>query len=452
MKRVLFRCQLAGVLAASTLLAQSAAAQRQPAHYTVTDLGVLNNVNPGPLVIQNNGLIAETVEVSNALHAAISFLGRTIDLAKTGGLGGPNSAAFGVNERGQVAGAAETADSNTEDFCSFGTKRVCQAFIWQNGVMSALPLLKDAYGVAGKNAAAKGINIFGQVAGVAENTSTDLTCPPYSPYQFKPVIWTNGEIQQLPTSGIDSKRNAFNDPDGVVFRINDRGQAVGATGTCTGFTGFSYLNGQHATLWQNGSVIDLGNLGGIASPPPATGLGSIGNFAYYINRSGHVVGTSGTSDASFHAFLWTPETLIQDVGTIPANGTTPADVASIGLSINDHGDIGGISFPAGSLLASPTALPRAFIRPNGGAMVDLNSLIPADSALYLFTPCSINSGGAFIGLALDIQGNFHGYLATPSSQNADSPADLFAADRSARFDYAWGLASRRIGSAFHVKR
>jgi hypothetical protein len=45
-------------------------------------------------------------------------------------------------------------------------------------------------------------------------------------------------------------------------------------------------------------------------------------------------------------------------------------------------------------------------------MVDLNSLAP-DSPLYLFTACSINSRGEIIGLALDADGNFHGYLATP---------------------------------------
>lgn len=57
--------------------------------------------------------------------------------------------------------------------------------------------------------------------------------------------------------------SAFNYPDGVVFKINDRGQAVGATGT--GYQPvLPYLNGLHATLWQNGSLIDLGNLGGIA--------------------------------------------------------------------------------------------------------------------------------------------------------------------------------------------
>jgi probable HAF family extracellular repeat protein len=319
--------------------------------------------------------------------------------------------------------------------------------------MSSLAALKDAYGVAGKNFGAKGINILGQVAGVAENTTTELTCPPYSPaslqfqtYEFKPVIWTNSEIHQLPTSGVDSKGKAFTDPDGVVFRINDSGLAVGATGTCTGVTGFSYLTGLHSTLWHNGSVVDLGNLGGIATPPPATGLGNIGNFAYYVNRSGHVVGTSGTKDGSFHAFLWTRETLIQDLGTIPG------DVASVGLATNDLGDIGGGSFPAGSLLATPTAAPRAFIRSNGGTMVDLNPLVTGHTGLQLITACSINSRGEIIGLALDDLGNFHGYLATPSSENEDSSTDLSAASRSARFEYAWSLARQRMGSAFRVMR
>ena len=447
MKGVLCFCHLAGVVAATTFLVQSAAAQRQPMHYTVRDLGLVGP-SAGPLVITNNGLIAEAGPVSNGWDAAISFQGRAlIDL---GGLGGPVSSAFGVNERGQATGeaqtTAQTSSTNPEDFCGFGFTQVCEAFIWQNGVMSPLPPLKDAYGAAGKNSGAKGINIRGQVGGVAENTTTDLTCPAYKPslfqfqtYQFKPVIWTNGEIHELSTNGIDAKGSAFNDPDGVVFRLNDRGLAVGGTGICTGFTGFSYLSGAHATLWQNGSVIDLGNLGGIAAPPPATGLGSIGNFAYDVNRSGHVVGTSGTSDGSFHAFFWSPETLIQDVGTVSG------DVASIGLAISDVGDIGGVSFPA-----DPNASPRAFIRPDGGKPIDLNSLVPPNLNFQLFSACYINSGGEIIGLAFDGQGNLHGYLATPTGEEGPA-AEESSADR-ARFDHAWGLASRRMGSAFRGQR
>lgn len=451
MKRVFFRCQLLGVVAVFAFYAQSGAAQEQKApavHYTVTDLGVISAANPGPLVITNDGLIAETLTVSDALHAAISIRGRTqIDLAKNGGLGGPNSSAFGVNDWGQAAGEAESAESNSEDFCGFGTQQVCQAFIWRFGAMSPLPLLKEENGVAGRNASAQGINIWGQVAGVAENGTPDSTCS-YDPaslqfqiYQFKPVIWTNGKIQELPTSGINSKGKAFNDPDGVVFRINDSGQAVGATGECTGFSGFSYLNGLHATLWRNGSVIDLGNLGGMATPPPGSGLGNFGNFAYNVNRWGHAVGVSGKSDGSAHAFLWTPEKLIQDVGTIPANGNTPADIGSIGLAISDLDDIGGVSFPA-----DPNALPRAFIRPHGGTPVDLNSFVTENTAdLYLFTACSINSRGEIVGLALDAEGSFHGYLATPNDSAADSSAELSAETRSSRFEHAWKVLRDRLG-------
>ena len=427
--------QLASVLAASAVLAPSAAAQQQkaqPVHYTITDLGLANGSTPGqPFVIRNNSLIAGSASVSNAWHATLSFLGVSIDLAKTGLLGGANSAAFSVNERGQAVGEAETkdADPKSEDFCGFGSQRVCQAFIWQNGLAAALPLLKDATGATGHNAVAKGINMLGQVAGAAETTTPDSTCPAFNPsptalqfqtYQVKPVIWTNREIQQLPTSGKDSGGQPFNDPDGVVFRIGDGGHAVGATGTCTGYTPFlTYLNAVHATLWLNGSVIDLGNLGGIA---PA----GFGNFAYDVNRSGHVVGTSGTSNGTFHGFFWSPNTLIQDLGTIPG------DVASAGLAISDIGDIGGVSFPA-----DPDASPRAFLRPDGGTMVDLNSLIPADSPLYLFSACSINTRGQIVGLAFDVEGNFHAYLATPGGGPEALSSDLATASRWARFQYAW---------------
>jgi probable HAF family extracellular repeat protein len=314
--------------------------------------------------------------------------------------------------------------------------------------MRELPLLKDENGVAaGRNAGAKGINIWGQVGGVAENTTVDSTCPPYDSmsfqyqtYQQKPVIWANGKIQELPTSGTDSHGNAFDDPDGVVFRINDSGQAVGTTGACTGFSGFSYIYGLHATLWRNGSVIDLGNLGGIATPPPGSGLGNFGNLAYNVNRWGHVVGVSGTSDGSAHAFLWTTEKLIQDVGTIPRNGNTQADAASIGLAISDRDDIGGVSFPA-----NPNALPRAFIRPPGGTPLDLNSLVTEDTPdLYLFTVCSINSRGEIIGLAFDAQFNLHGYLATPNNNAADLSAESSAEARSSRFQYAWKVLRDRL--------
>jgi len=76
----------------------------------------------------------------------------------------------------------------------------------------------------------------------------------------------------------------------------------------------------------------------------------------------------------------------------------------------------------------------------------LNTLVtenPAD--LYLFTVCSINSRGEIVGLALDTEGNFHGYLATPNDGAADSSAESSAESRSSRFEYAWKVLRDRLG-------
>ena len=408
MKTVLSPVQALGVYTACALLAQTGLAQGQkpkPPHYTITDLGPAGNSPGQPLTLRNNGLISWELGVSDSTwHAVLEFHGTRVDLAKTGGLGGPNSAAFGVNERGQAAGEAETGefDPNKEDFCGFGTGRVCRAFAWQNGIMSALPPWRDPSGAAGRNAIAEAINIHGQAAGVAENTTLDSTCPPFDPtagqfqrYQFKPVVWEYGNILQLPTFGIDASGKPFNDPDGLVFDMNDSGQAAGVTGTCSGMTQVgTYLHGAHATLWQNGTVTDLGNLG--AAGP---GFGSLGKK---INKWGQVVGVSGTPGGAFHAFYWSPETAMQDLGTLDG------DFASVGLGINDAGDTTGLSLNANG--------PRAFVRPKGGSMVDLNAAGNPDSGLFLLTACSINSRGEIIGFAVDGKGSLHGYLATPSEQ------------------------------------
>lgn len=77
--------------------------------------------------------------------------------------------------------------------------------------------------------------------------------------------------------------------------------------------------------------------------------------------------------------------------------------------------------------------------------MDLNSLTP-DSPLYLFSACSINSRGEIIGLAFDADGNIHGYLATPKGGGGGFLDESPAAAKSARFGFAWSLASQRMAS------
>jgi probable HAF family extracellular repeat protein len=311
-------------------------------------------------------------------------------------LGGPgrkgqNSQAFGVNVSGQAVGEAETSkpDPGGEDFCGFAALGLpspggrCVPFLWQNGVMNPLPTL------GGNNGAANKINNPGEAAGTAENNLPDSTCPSGGPqkYQFKPVVWRNGAVRELPTySG---------DPDGTAMAINDVGQAAGASGDCTAFSPIILDNLQplHALFWEGGKATDLGTLGG-------TGHG-FGIRAENLNNLSQVVGYSDLAgDANFHAFLWTSETGMQDLGTV---GT---DVNSLAIGVNDAGDVVGASLDA-------NFNPRAFLRV-GQDLIDLNELVPAGSPLYLSTACSINSRGEIIGIALDASGDVHAYLAVPN--------------------------------------
>ena len=354
--------------------------------YTVTDLGTLTD---GPFSVavglKNNDLINGASGLADfTQHAVVWKKGLITDIAVPG-LGGANSEAFGVNAQGQAAGLAETttSDPNGEDFCGFGTHVICLPFTWRLGVMTPLPTL------GGNNAEGGQINNQGEVAGNAENTKLDSTCPIGGPqvFQEKPVVWENGKIKRLDTF--------HGDPDGWAFGINDHGQVVGASGVCSTLnddTGV-YILSRHALLWNKGTVTDLGNLGG-------TGAFGPGNVAGAINNRGEVVGTSDLKgDKTFHAFLWTRREGMKNLGTLYG------DVDSAGLGINEVGDVVGVSF-------DEDGDPRAFLRRNG-VMTDLNTLTPADSPLYLLFAHGIDSRGEIVGFGVDGAGDVHAFAATP---------------------------------------
>jgi probable HAF family extracellular repeat protein len=167
----------------------------------------------------------------------------------------------------------------------------------------------------------------------------------------------------------------------------------------------------HAVLWNNGSPVALGSLGG-------TMLGT----AAGINDQGQVVGCTdlatelpGFPGVQCHGFLWTQATGMQDLGTVET------DFSSLPDQINNHGDLVGTS-------CDDQGNCRAFLRPaQGKAMLDLNALIPADSPLYLFWAFGINDSGEIAGMAIETStGDLHAFLATPSKTAAATgtlPAD-----------------------------
>jgi probable HAF family extracellular repeat protein len=366
---------------------QSATQEQKPgpARYTITDLGTLEGGTfSQPFSINRYGLVSGSSSLPDGTQHATLWLEKLkVDIGAPG-LGGPNSIAFGNNERFQSAGEAETSapDPNGEDFCGFGTHLTCSPFLWQDGAMIQLPTL------GGNNGVAWAINNRGELAGFAENSTPDPGCPAPQVLHFKPAVWEKGVVHQLRTFG--------GDPDGVAQQINDNGQVVGGSGTCATFnTNFLYnLVPVHALLWEKGKATDLGNLGG------KTGQAG-GNIAYDINNQGQVVGNSDLEgDTTFHAFLWTKGTGMRDLGTVSG------DVASVSISINDAGSVVGASLDA-------KFNPRAFLWKKG-VMTDLNTLIAGHSSLHLMTGCSINSRGEITGLGMTSAGEIHTYLATPT--------------------------------------
>jgi len=216
--------------------------------------------------------------------------------------------------------------------------------------------------------------------------------------RFEPVLWEYGGVRSLPT--------LYGDMYGVAAAINDNGQVSGASGTCGAFnvnTGV-YVVENHAMLWdRDGTPHDLGNLGGAG--------GIAGNHACALNNTGQVVGHSMlTNNATFHGFLWTAATQMQDIGTLPG------DYASLALGINDAGQIVGTSIQDEAM-----TILTAVIWENGG-ITDLNKLVAANPAgLYLFWADSINSAGEIAGEGVAADG-VHGFLATPNGDPNLAPA------------------------------
>ncbi len=282
---------------------------------------------------------------------AIVIDGAQIDL---GTLGGDNSFMnWGeINDRGQIVGYSETdvLDPNGEDVCGFGTKKTCLPFLWQDFHMEALPTL------GGNNGQASAINNRGQIAGTAETAVTDSRCPTHVP--SLPVLWKKGKPRPLPTVDQDSDGEAIwiNDlgqavgqtsncsngathavswtkngtpsalPDyrtgAVAWGNNDRNQIVGSVGSPDGST-------QYAALWQNGRLTSF-------KPLP----GDLGAIASGINNRGQMVGSTWDSNFNWaHAVIW-QDGVMTDLNTMFASATLFATMAN---KINERGQIAAMA-------------------------------------------------------------------------------------------------------------
>jgi probable HAF family extracellular repeat protein len=223
-----------------------------------------------------------------------------------GTLGGPDSAAYFVNERGQIAGQSLT-NSIPNSATGFPTQ---DPFLWETGKMLDLGTL------GGRNGYPLALNNRGQVAGISNLVGDQI---------YHPFLWENGVMKDLGTFG-----GSF----GFINWLNDAGEAVGNA---------EYPGDQvyRPALWKNGAIIDLG-----------TTQGRPCGYALGINSASQIVGTTENcldEPQSRHAFLWENGDIVDLNTLIPAS----SDLLLRGASnINDRGEIAGIGvLPNGDVRA-----------------------------------------------------------------------------------------------------
>ena len=147
---------------------------------------------------------------------------------------------------------------------------------------------------------------------------------------------------------------------------------------------------QHAFLYSNGTMTDLGSLGGADK----------GSSAAAINVSGEVAGLSQTATAGVtHAALWTGTTMV-DLGALAPLSSGSWSSAD---GINDSGQVVGAWAPG----ENGTGTHHPWLYSNG-TMTSLP--VPSGLTGPSCVPGAINNSGQIVGYCTDASGNYHGVV------------------------------------------
>jgi probable HAF family extracellular repeat protein len=226
----------------------------------------------------------QIVGSSGAYGGTFAFLYSGGEMINLGAMGGTWSAAYGINNSGQIVGKFLHSSGQYHAFLYEGVPGA-GGHMTDLGVMPGLAW-----------SAANGINNSGVIVGICANPGSYAG------------IFSGGGFTDLGSLG---------GGEAGATGINDRGQIVGSS------------RNNHAQvnpfLYTGAVMYDLGSLGG-------------SGWATGINKNGQIVGVSTATSGKYHAFLYTG---------VPGAGGHMTDLgtgwgdSSLGLGINDHGDIVG---------------------------------------------------------------------------------------------------------------
>lgn len=269
-----------------------------------------------------------------------------------------------------ISGSASTADYNDSGQAAINVVNQAQSSSIR-AYLEGPGGVKELGTLGGPNTIAAGLNSLGQVAGAAQTTSGA-----YHAFETR-----SGQLLDLGTLGGQASG---------ATAINDAGQVVGSSSTTSG--------ANHAFLFNGHQMLDIGTLGGTNSQATA------------INGSGLIVGSSATANGVTHAFLYSAGAM-HDLGSLGD--------ASYAYGINASGQIIGMAYVPNS---GGGVLSHAFYS-NGGPLVDLNSLIPANSGWILESATGISNDGTIVGYGM-LNGVRHGFVLNPLIVPTPEPASI----------------------------
>ncbi len=291
--------------------------------YTVSNLPTLG-LRTIPNAINSNGDVVGYFYLDKRAHHAFLWT-KSGGMQDLGTLGGEFSVAAGINDRGEIAGYAET-ETQMAAFVWTRSSGMRNLGTQSGGYTFAMAINQQGDVVGGSDNAVLwpdggGIVDLGVSGwGAAINSLVQIAGSTINYYAF---LWTQEQgIQYLGTLGGWSQ----------AWVINDSGQVAGRSEIGNNF--------YHAFLWTQGTGMqDLGTLGG--------NLGQ----ARGINAKGTIVG-----DDNGTAFIWTATLGMKDLNSFIA--AKPSWRLGWASAINDGGQIAvaafrGTSKRVGAVLLTP---------------------------------------------------------------------------------------------------
>ena len=337
---------------------------------TITNLPAIPNVNYQVTGLNATGQVAGYFSVAFE-HGPHAFLYNIGNLTDIGTLGGDTSYGYAINNAGNVVGQADlTGNAETDAF-------------QYNGVTNV-----DLGTLGGTNSNALAINDAGQVAG------NSLPPTGFSTIAF---LYTNGPIVPLgDLGGGYSSAAVINNATMVAGESSDtNGNTHGFVWSAGIMTDVGTLGGSYSTVY---ALNDAGLAAGVTTVPDGTmrgftyaggtmsNIGTLGgslSVAFGVNQAGQVIGDSTTTnDAEYHAVLYAGGTLT-DLGTLGGNFSFADAINNLGQVVGQSGTTNGAS--------------HAFLWQNG-QMIDLNTVLPADSGWELNEGLFINDAGRVVGV------------------------------------------------------